>query len=105
MAEIRQLSAKIHSSFERNQRERAEQQKLIDEKMNELLEQRERFAAVARSIMESVIRPRMEDLSRHFDNAAITEHLAGDAVRHTDRAFLSFFLLLARRSCTGLRSG
>jgi|GEM_PF-4685364 len=44
MAEIRRLSDKILSSFERHQRELAEQQKLTDSTMKELLEQRERFA-------------------------------------------------------------
>src|SRR5574340_474905 len=46
--------------------------------MQEMLEQRERFAAVARRIIESVIHPRMEELLRHFDNAAIAE-CHGDA--------------------------
>jgi hypothetical protein len=66
MSESRRLSDKILSSLERHQRELAEQQKLIDETMNELLEQRERFAAVARRIMESVIHPRMEEMMADY---------------------------------------
>ena len=76
------LSDKILGCLERHQRELADQQKLIDKKMNELLEQRERFAAVARRKVDSVIRPRMDELARHFDNAAITE-------RHGDLDFHS----------------
>ncbi len=73
MAKTGRLSDKILNCLERHQRDLAERQKLIDETMNELLEQRERFAAAARRIMELVIHPRMEELPRHFDNAAITE--------------------------------
>ncbi len=75
------LSARILSRLERHQRELAEQQKQIDNRMIEMLEQRERFAAVARHIAESVVHPRMEELLRHFDNAAIVE-LHGDTDFH-----------------------
>jgi len=73
MAEIGRLSGRIANSLERHQRELTERQKLVDGTMKELLEQRERFAVVARRILESVIRPRMEELARHFDNAAIID--------------------------------
>lgn len=82
MTETGRLSDKILGCLERHQRELADQQKLIDKKMNELLEQRERFAAVARLKVDSVIRPRMDELARHFDNATITE-------RHGDSDFHS----------------
>lgn len=82
MTETGRLSDKILGCLERHQRELADQQKLIDKKMNELLEQRECFAAVARRKVDSVIRPRMDELARHFDNATITE-------RHGDSDFHS----------------
>lgn len=73
MAETERLSNRILKSFERHQGELAERQKLIDGTMIALMEQRERFATIARHILESVIHPRMEVLPRHFDNAVITE--------------------------------
>ncbi|KAF0217121.1 MAG: hypothetical protein FD174_3422 [Geobacteraceae bacterium] len=111
MADNGRLSSRILNSLERHQNELAEQQKLIDSTMKELLEQRERFAAVARRTMELVIHPRMEELSRHFDNAAISER-HGDAdfhcfcqFAHTPRfpATVSFDIcLLPEESGTGL---
>lgn len=68
------LSHIITRRLEEHQRGLAEQQKQTDNTMKELLEQRERFSAVSRCIMESVVHPRMEELPRHFDNAAITDH-------------------------------
>lgn len=67
------LSNRIISCLERHKRELAEQQKHVDSRMSEMLEQRERFAALVRRIVESVVHPRMEELPRHFDNATITE--------------------------------
>lgn len=113
MEESQRLSARILSCIERHQRELAEQQKLTDSTMRELLEQRERFAAVARRIMESIIHPRMEELSRHFDNAAVTERHGGSDFHcgcdftHTTRfpATVSFDIcLLAEESGTGLKA-
>lgn len=86
MTETGRLSDKILGCIERHQRDLAEQQKLIDSTMNEMLEQRERFSAVARGIIESVIHPRMEELLRHFDNATITER-HGDSDFHCVCAF------------------
>jgi YHS domain-containing protein len=73
MTDIGRLSNRILNSFERHKSEIVERQKLIDGSMKEMLERRERFAAVARQKLESVIHPRMEELLRHFDNGAITE--------------------------------
>jgi YHS domain-containing protein len=74
MEETGRVSRIIISHLEKHQRGLAEQQKQTDSTMKELLEQRERFSAVARRIMESVVHPRMEELLRHFDNAAIIDH-------------------------------
>ena len=81
MEETGRLSHIIKSRLEEHQRGLAEQQKQIDSEMKGLLEQRERFSAVARRIMESVVHPRMEELARHFDNAEIAD-LHGDIDFH-----------------------
>ncbi len=74
MEETGRLSHTIISRLEEHQRALAEQQKQTDSTMKELLEQRERFSAVARRLMESVVHPRVEELSGHFDNASIIDH-------------------------------
>ena len=81
MTDTSRLSNIITTRLEEHQRGLAEQQKQIDSKMKALLEQRERFSVVARRVMESVVHPRMEELARHFDNAAITD-LHGDTDFH-----------------------
>jgi YHS domain-containing protein len=73
MEETGRLTHRITSRLEEHKRGLAEQQEQTDRTMKELLEQRERFSAVSRRIMQSVVHPRMEELSRHFDNAAITD--------------------------------
>lgn len=78
MAETGRFADKILACLERRRQELSERQKQIDSTMKELLAERERFAAVARPLLDSVIHPRMEELSRHFDNAAITD-CHGDA--------------------------
>ena len=86
MADSGRFSDKILGCIERHRSELAEQQKLTDGTMKELLEKRKRFAGVSRRIMETIIQPRMEELKRHFDNAVISE-CHGD----TDfRCFLKF---------------
>lgn len=102
MMETERLSEKILGSLERHRREVAEEQKLIDSRMNALLEQRERFAAVAGRLMESTIRPRMDELARHFDNASTIEQHGNSDFRcscyfsHTPRfpATVSFSISL-----------
>lgn len=73
MARTKRLSDKIESCLKRHKREITESQKIVDQSMNELLKQRERFARIARRVIKSVIHPLMEEVTRHFDNAAITE--------------------------------
>ena len=73
MARTKRLSDKIESCLKRHQRELTESQKIIDQSMNELLKQRERFAKIARRVVKSVIHPLVEEVTRHFDNATITE--------------------------------
>ena len=73
MADTGRLSEKIRSCLERHKDELGESQKLIDKSMNEMLEQRERFAAIALRITGTVIHPRMDELARNFENAAVSE--------------------------------
>jgi YHS domain-containing protein len=86
MEENQTLSAKILSCIERHQHELSEQQKLTDGTMKELLGKREQFAAVAGRIMDSVIHPRLEELKKHFDNAAISDW-HGDSDFHSECKF------------------
>ncbi len=74
------LAKRISNRLEEHRHELADKQQQLDNSMKELLEQRERLAAVARRWIETVILPRMEELNRHFDNGKIE-------VLHTDADF------------------
>lgn len=65
------LAEKILSRFEQHRHDLADKQQQLDSRMKELLEERERLAAIAKSRVESVVLPRMEELARHFDNAKV----------------------------------
>ena len=113
MADTGRLSTRILNNLERHQGELAERQKLVDGTMKDMLEQRERFAAVARRVLESAIYPRMEELTRHFDNATLLD-CHGDTdfhcvckLTHTPRfpATVSLGIsLLPGESDTGLKA-
>ena len=77
MKEVNRLSERIYNRFEQHKLELADKQQQLDSNMKELLEQRERLAAIAKSKIETIILPRMEELARHFDNSKIE-------VLHTD---------------------
>ena len=66
------LAEKILNRFEQHRHDRADKQQQLDSRMKEMLEQRERLAAIAKSRSETVVLPRMEELARHFDNAKVT---------------------------------
>jgi len=74
MAKTGRLPDKTLSYLERSQCDLAEKQKLPDESMNELLEQRERFATFAHRIIKSVIQPLLKEVALHFNNATVTEY-------------------------------
>lgn len=109
---MERLSDKILRRLDHHRREMAEEQKLIDSRMNDLLKEREHFAAVARRILKSVIRPRMDELARHFDNASVTMEEHGDSEFHCACHFSSIprfpatvsfdVFLLPRKNPTGL---
>jgi len=77
MKEVNRLSERIYNRFEQHKLELADKQQQLDSNMKELLEQRERLAAIAKSKIETIILPRMEELTNHFDNSKIE-------VLHTD---------------------
>lgn len=65
------LTERIRNRFELHQREIADNQRQLDEKMKEMLDQRERYAAVAKNAIESVVKPRMKELATNFENAQV----------------------------------
>lgn len=77
MSETKQLSEMIHKHLDSHRNELAERQKQIDSTMKEMLDQRERFAATAHRLLESVVHPRMVELSHQFDNAVVSDRHSG----------------------------
>ena len=71
MEKVNRLAERITNRFEQHRHDLADKQQQLDNTMKELLEQRERLAAVARHKIETVILPRMEELVRHFDNSKV----------------------------------
>jgi YHS domain-containing protein len=65
------LAERISNRFEQHRHDLADKQQQLDSRMKEMLEQRARLAAIAKSQIESVVLPRMEELARHFDNAKV----------------------------------
>lgn len=77
MEDTAQLQEKIRKRLDEHRRELAERQRLIDTTMKEMLDQRGRFAAEAQHVLESVVHPRLLELSRQFDNAVISDRHSG----------------------------
>lgn len=71
MEKTSSLAERISNRFEQHRHDLADKQQQLDSRMKEMLEQRERLAAIAKSQIESVVLPRMEELVRHFDNAKV----------------------------------
>lgn len=80
MKQVSRLAERILNRFEQHEHDLANKQQQIDSRMKELLEQRERLASVAKHKIETVILPRMEELSNHFDNSKVE-------ILHTDADF------------------
>lgn len=72
------LAKRILDRFEKHRREREDQQQQLDNMMKDLLALRERQASIAKHFIESIVLPRMEDLTRYFTNAKV-EVLHSDA--------------------------
>lgn len=71
MEKVDRLAEKILSRFEQHRHDLDNKQQQLDSRMKEMLEQRERLAAIAKSRVETVVLPRMEELARHFANAKV----------------------------------
>lgn len=71
MERVNRLAERISNRFEQHRHDLADKQQQLDSRMKEMLEQRERLAAIARSRVEAVVLPRMEELARHFANAKV----------------------------------
>lgn len=80
MEKVTRLTERILRRFEQHEHTLADKQQQLDSQMKELLDQRERLAAVAKHKIETVIQPRMKELSLHFDNSKVE-------VLHTDADF------------------
>jgi len=80
MEKVSRLAERILSRLEQHEHDHAEEQQQLDSHMKELLDQRERLASVAKHKIETVILPRMKELSRHFDNSKVD-------LLHTDADF------------------
>lgn len=74
----RRLFDMIGDRLERHQAEFAEQQKITDGSMQELMARREAFASVATRVVEGALEPAVEQLRRHFDNAVIVARQVED---------------------------
>lgn len=71
MEKVDKLAERILNRFEQHRQDLDNKQQQLDSKMKEMLEQRERLSAIARSRIKSVVFPRMEELERHFVNAKV----------------------------------
>ena len=77
MTETERLHDGIRERLDEHRHKLSEKQRLIDGTMKVMLAQRERFATAAHQMLESVVRPRLVELARQFDNAAISDWHAG----------------------------
>jgi YHS domain-containing protein len=73
MAEIGEFSEKIQRRLFQQAKEKAQKLLQVDTQMKQLLEKRERFNTTASRILTAVVYPRMQELSRNFDNATLQE--------------------------------
>lgn len=80
MEKVSRLTERIMSRFEQHKHDLDDKQQQLDSQMKELLDQRERMATVAKHKIETVILPRMKELSSHFANSKVE-------VLHTDADF------------------
>ena len=79
MEKVNRLAERILDRFEQHKHDLADKQQQLDSTMKELLDQRERLASVANHMIETVILPRMEELTQHFDNSKVDVlHTAAD---------------------------
>lgn len=69
MADIGKFSEKIQRRLFQQAKEKAQKLLQVDTQMKQLLEKREKFNSAAYRILTSAVSPRMEELSRNFENS------------------------------------
>lgn len=69
MGDIGKFSEKIQRRLFQQEKEKAQKLLQIDTQMKQLLEKRERFNNGAHRILTTVVSPRMQELSRNFENS------------------------------------
>lgn len=69
MGDIGKFSEKIQRRLFQQAKEKAQKLLQIDTQMKELLEKREKFNAEAYRILTTVVSPRVQELSRNFENS------------------------------------
>lgn len=73
MADIGKFSEKIQRRLFLQEKEKAQKLLQVDTQMKQMLEKRESFNSAARRILTSVVYPRMQELSRNFENSKLKE--------------------------------
>lgn len=73
MADIGKFSEKIQRRLFQQAKEKAQKLLQVDTQMKQLLEKRESFNSAARRILTSLVYPRMQELSRNFENSKLKE--------------------------------
>lgn len=68
---MKTLSERIQQCLEQHRQQLANTQILLDHEMKSELDNREEFCVAAHRIITEIIRPRLEELSRHFENATL----------------------------------
>lgn len=64
MKKTSSLAERISNQLEQHRHNLVDRQQQLDSRMKEMLEQRERLAAIAKSRVETVVHPRMEEPQR-----------------------------------------
>jgi YHS domain-containing protein len=73
MSDVGKFSEKIERRLFKHAKEKAERLLQVDSQMKRLLEKRERFNSTAQRFLTSIVYPRMQELSRRFDNSRLKE--------------------------------
>lgn len=73
MSDVGEFSQKIERRLFKHAKEKAERLLQVDNQMKRLLEKRERFNSATQRILTSIVYPRMQELSRRFDNSRLME--------------------------------
>lgn len=71
MTEHEDFAEKIRQRLSLHEKDKAERKHQIDGEMKQLLGDRERFSNEARRLLQSIVCPRMQDLSVHFEQSLL----------------------------------